>query len=223
MMTQARAPYTPAYAQTFTLELLARAGIAPGMRVLVPNAAAGELALLVAERVGATGSVFAIDPDVGALDALRESAERQCFECIEFAAQTLAEFHGTAMLDAVVGRFFLMREADPVGALRAAAGALEPGGRLMFQEWHFESVLWSHTSDWPRLPLYQCFARWSVDALRRSGFHVDMGLRLINAFSEAGLPLPSTRSEACAVQGGGETQYTFFEDTLRELLPAIEC
>jgi len=222
MMTNAPMAHGQTYAQALTGELLSRAGIVPGMRVLVPGAASGELVFLIAERVGANGKVFAIDPDARALAALRESAERQSFECIEFSAETLGEFRSRAPLDAVVGRFFLMRQADPGATIRAAAEALAPGGRIVFQEWHFESVLWPHTSGWPSLPLYQNFARWSVEALRRSGFQIDMGLRLVNTFAEAGLRVPSTRSEILAVQGAGDAGYRFFQETLRELLPAME-
>ena len=209
------------FAQTLTHELLGRAGIVPGMRVLVPGAGLGEVAFLVAERVGPSGRVFAIDADERAVATARDSAAQQCFADIDFRVQSLGDFD-VAGLDAVVGRFFLMRETDPAAALRNAAAHLRPGGRLVFHEWHFESMLWEQTSHWPDLPLYRTFAGWSIETLRRCGVHVDMGLRLINAFAEAALPLPATRTELAAVRGEGRARYAFFEDTLRELLPDME-
>ena len=44
-------------------------------------------------------------------------------------------------------------------------------------------------------------------------------LRLVNLFTEAGLPLPGVRSELRVVHGPGSLGYAFFESALRELLP----
>ena len=209
-------------AQALTEELLGRAGVLPGMRVLVPGGAHGDLAFLVAERVGDSGTVVAIDSDAQALRSARTRARVERFERLEFRAVPLAQARALAPFDAVVARFFLMYEPDPVAALRSAAVLLRPGGRLVAHEWHFESMLWAQTSHWPDLPLYRSFARWSVETLRRSGAHVDVGLRLVNLFAEARLPLPATRTELCAVKSAGARGYGFFEQTMRELLPAMQ-
>ena len=210
------------FAQPLTHELLGRAGVLPGMRVLVPGGGTGDLAFLVAERVGESGAVVAIDADGRALRAARRRAREERFEHIEFRALTLGDIGDVEPFDAVVARFYLMYESDPVDALRHAAALVRPGGRVVVQEWHFESTLWPQTSQWPDLPLYRAFAGWAVDALRCSGAHVDMGLRLVNAFAEARLPLPAIRTELCAVQGAGPSGYAFFEETMRDLLPQME-
>ncbi|HET6276001.1 MAG TPA: methyltransferase domain-containing protein [Candidatus Cybelea sp.] len=209
-----------AFAQPLTEELLACAGIGPGMRVLVLGADLPDLALLVAERVGRTGTVIGLDAELANVDRACARAEAEGFERIEFRIGELRNLHLEAPVDAVVGRFFLMSERDPAEAIRRAAGLVHDGGRLVFQEWHYDSMLWPQTSDWPHVPLYRRFAQWSIETMRDSGVRVDMGLRLVNLFTEAGLPLPGMRSDFRIIAGPGSLGYTFFESAIRELQPA---
>jgi hypothetical protein len=220
MRIEHRPAVEAAFAQPLTEELLACAGITPGMRVLVLGADLPDLALLVAERVGRAGMVIGLDAELANVDRACARAEAEGFEGIEFRVGELANLHLEAPVDAVVGRFFLMRERDPAQAIRLAAGFVHDGGRIVFQEWHYDSMLWSQTSDWPHVPLYRRFARWSVETMRDSGVHVDMGLRLVNLFTEAGLPLPGMRSDFRVIAGPGSLGYTFFESAIRELQPA---
>jgi SAM-dependent methyltransferase len=210
-----------AYAAQLTQELLSRAGIGPGMRVLVLGAADGDVVLLVAERVGAGGKVVVLDSNGDALAAARLRAHEQYFEGIQFINDALGTFEPREPLDAVVARFYLMREADPVASLRRAALWLRAGGRIVVHEWHLESILSPHTSAWPDNTAYESLARASIDALRRNGVHVDIGLRLVNLFAAAGLPLPSTRSELVVVTGANVAGPLFFRALLGELEPAV--
>src|ERR1700722_16863765 len=209
-----------AFAAQLTQELLARAGIVPGMRVLVLGAGDGDLAMLVAERVGSGGRVVVLDADERALAAARTCADEQHFAGIEFRQESLLGFTPREPLDAVVGRFFFMYEADPVALLGRAASLLRTGGRMVVHEWHLESILSPHTSAWPDGAAYGSFARASIATLRRARVHVDIGLRLVNIFAAAGLPLPRTRTELVAVPGASAAAAHFFQTLLRELPPA---
>jgi SAM-dependent methyltransferase len=211
-----------AFAQPLTEELLADAGITPGMRVLVLGRGLADVALLVAERVGRGGAVIAAHEDPRVVAQSRQRAADEGFDRVSFRAELLERIDLDGPVDAVVGRFFLMHQRDPVRAIRLAAGMVHDGGRILFQEWHYESILWAQTSDWPHLPLYRQFARWSTEGLRRRHAHVDMGLRLANAFTEAGLPVPTIHTDLRMVHGRGSLGYAFFEDAIRELLPTIE-
>jgi SAM-dependent methyltransferase len=211
-----------AYAQSLTEELLACSGVTPGMRVLVLGRGLAETALLVAERVGRGGAVIAAHDDPAVVVEARRRAIDEGFDRVAFRAESLERLVLEAPVDAVVGRFFLMNQHDPVRAIRLAAGMARDGGRILFQEWHYDSILWAETSDWPHLPLYKDFARWSTEGLRARNAHLDMGLRLANAFTEAGLPLPMVRTDLRMVHGSGSLGYTFFEAAIRELLPTIE-
>jgi SAM-dependent methyltransferase len=212
-----------AFAQPLTEELLTCAGISPGMRVLVLGRGIADVALLVAERVGPCGTVIASHEDPAVVAEARRRAADECFDRVMFHNEPFEGMRLDALADAVVGRFVLMHERDPAAAIRRAANLVHDGGRILFQEWQYDSVLRPATSDWPCVPLYRQFAQRSIGALRGRGAHVDMGFRLINTFTEAGLAVPEVRSEMCVVGGPGSLGYAFFEDALRELLPAIDA
>jgi hypothetical protein len=216
-----RAPIT-AFALPLTEELLTCSGITPGMRVLVLGRDVTDLALLVAERVGCEGYVLGAHDDDEAVADARARAADEGFERVDFSAASLDDLNLEEPLDAVVGRFLLMCESDPAEALRRAAGMVHDGGRVVFQEWHFDSITWSETSDWPHIPLYRRFVRLAIESMRRDDLHSDIGLRLANLFAEAGLSLPSIQSDLRIVNGASTLGYAFFESIIRELLPAIE-
>lgn len=216
-----RAPIT-AFALPLTEELLTISGITPGMRVLVLGPDLADLALLVAERVGSEGRVLGAYHDGQTVDEAKRRAAEEGFERVEFVAAPLSDVHLGELVDAVVGRFFLMGEPDPAAALRRSAAMLHDGGRLVVQEWHFDSITWNATSDWPDVPLYRRFARLATEGMRRNNLHLDVGLRLVNLFAEAGLPLPAIRSDLRFVNGASSRGYAFFESVIRELVPTIE-
>lgn len=216
-----RAPVA-AFALSLTQQLLACAGITPGMRVLALGRDVGELALLLAERVGAQGRVIGVHEDREVVQDARSRAAEEGFEHVEFLPLPLSAVRLEQPVDAVVARFFLMWQTDPVVALQRAAGMLHDGGRLIVQEWHYDSVSWSEISDWPYVPLYRRFVRWSIEAMRREQLHSNVGLRLPNLFAQAGLPLPEVRSELQIVNGPSSLGYAFFETIMREWVPATE-
>jgi SAM-dependent methyltransferase len=212
-----------AFAQPLTEELLSSAGITPGMHVLVLGSGLAEISLLVAERVGCNGRVVAAHADPVVTGEARRRAAREGFDRVVFSAASLGEIALERSVDAVVGRFFLMHELDPVSSIRRLAGMVRDGGRIVVQEWHYASILWAHTSAWPPQPLYQEFARWSIEGLRQRGAHADMGLRLVNVFTEAGLAPPVVRTDLRVIHGADSCGYAFFEAAIRELAPALDC
>lgn len=211
-----------AFAQPLTEDLLADAGVTPGMRVLVLGRDLADLALLVAERVGPTGAVLGLTEHCAVAHESRRRAADEGFDRVEFRRGSLEELLLDQPVDAAIGRFFLMNEPDPAQSIRRVAAGVRAGGRIIFQEWHYDSVRWPHSSDWPRVPLYRDFARWSLESFRRRRVSVDVGLRLTNLFTEAGLPVPNVRTDLRVVNGCNALGYAFFESTLRELLPTIE-
>ena len=211
-----------AFAQPLTEELMNASGIRAGMHVLVLGRRLTELALQIAERVGPHGRVLAVHEDPHAVAEAQRRAYIEGFEHVRFHAQPFWRITLDEPVDAVFGRFALTHEHDPVAAIRRLSQFAHPGGRIAFQEWHYESVRWKETSGWPHVPLYDTFARWSVEGLRRQHIHVDMGLRLVNAFTEAGLPVPQVRTDLRIVSGTTSLDYAFFESALRDVLPTID-
>src|SRR5689334_15773487 len=117
-----------------TERLFREAGIGPGLRVLDVGCGTGEVTLLVADLVGPSGTVVAVDRSPEMLATVRrraiERGHRQV-ETIEADINAPAELGD---FDAVVGRLILMHQPDPVATLRRLATLVRPGGAIAFLE-----------------------------------------------------------------------------------------
>ncbi|HYL27012.1 MAG TPA: methyltransferase domain-containing protein, partial [Candidatus Nitrosotalea sp.] len=102
------------------------------MRVLVLGQRLADISLLVAERVGPRGSVIAAHEDSQTVARAQRRATEEGFAQVSFQAEPLERIRLDARVDAVVGRFVLMHEEDPVRSIRRAASLVHDGGRIVF-------------------------------------------------------------------------------------------
>jgi len=187
-----------------------------GMRVLDIGSGMGDVAMLAARCVGSTGAVVGLDIDDASVDTARERVEVSGLTNVEFRNADVATATLAENFDAVVGRLVLMHVPDPVDVLRRVAGALRPGGLVVFQEAHLESPWLS----FPVSAALQQVQRLREVALGRGQpVYFRMGLALRSAFLNAGLPDPDLRSE-WVVGGGREWEgFDLVEATVKNLLP----
>ena len=120
----------------FAAELVRRAAVAPGDRVLDIACGSGVVALAAAAFVGPTGSVLATDraPEGGELVA--EEAAAAGFATVAFramGAETLDLPDGG--FDVALCQFGLMYVPDPGRALAEMRRVLRPGGRVGIAVW----------------------------------------------------------------------------------------
>lgn len=125
-----------AFSQPVSEELIRRARIAPGMRVLDLASGTGEPSLSIAERVAPHGSVLGIDLAEPMLVVAREKAAQRRLANIEYRA---GDAEGlplpAASFDAATMRWGIMFLPDPVGALRHVHQALRPGAQVALAAW----------------------------------------------------------------------------------------
>jgi ubiquinone/menaquinone biosynthesis C-methylase UbiE len=211
-----------------TRMFLAEAGIAPGMRVLDIGSGVGDVAFLAAEFVGDAGVVIGVDrAPAGLAEATRRAAERS-IRNVEFREGDATEMIFEQPFDAIVGRYVLMFQRDPVAMLRKLATHVRPGGVIVFHEGD-----WEATTSFPPAPVYDRCCRWIVESLRFSGVEPRMGLHLHSTYVEAGLRAPSMKMES--VIGGKnrpeqeslgtvriETLIRIIAEVIRTLLPEIQ-
>jgi ubiquinone/menaquinone biosynthesis C-methylase UbiE len=153
-----------------TERMFALAGIAEGMQVLDLGAGAGDTALMLAQRVGATGSVLATDLSAQMVRATVEAAR------VAGAGNVSAQVMNAAALDlpagsfdAAVARNSIMFIDDLGAALRGVHRVLRHGGR-------FATITWA---EWANNP----FNSILNEAVRRHGRLPDKAPELVRAFS----------------------------------------
>ncbi len=202
-----------------TERVFRKAGISEGMTVLDLGCGAGDVSFLAAELVGPTGSVVGIDVDPNVLALARVRASERGLTSVRFEERAINSFTTTEPFDAVVGRFVLMYQADPVATLRHVAGLVRTGGLFVVQEPDFRAGI----ATAPPVALWQQVQHWIAETFRRGGVHYDIGCRLYHVFRCAGLPGPAVLEHISV--GGGAAMRAFCENSaeiVRSVLPRME-
>ena len=199
-----------------TEALFARAGLAPGMKVLDVGCGAGDVSLLAAAFVGASGSVLGVDQADASVVLARERAEAAGLANLRFEVGRIEELPASGPFDALVGRLILLYLKDPAAVLRQLAPQVRPGGLIVFHEMDiptYRSV--------PEVPLLTQSCQWIIGAFERVGVDPSMGTRLHSVFKAAGLGAPQLIG-ANRVEVGADSQvYQWVAQTVRSLLPLI--
>jgi len=199
-----------------TREVLRRAGLKPGMRVLNVGCGAGDDSLIAADLVGPSGAVLGIDRAGAALSFARARAEKSRVGWLQFQEADIFSFEPEQKFDAVIGRFILMHVADPVGAVKRMTTFLKPGGALAFVELDIDQA-----GAVPELALLTQCIEWITETYRRVGVDPNMGSGLYATFRAAGLDPHLTGT--CRVESGpGSIAYAFTAQTLASLVPTME-
>jgi ubiquinone/menaquinone biosynthesis C-methylase UbiE len=216
---EARLQRQAAFAEPYTRQFFAAAGIGPGMRVLDLGSGPGDVAMLAAELVGATGRVVGIDSNPNLLATARSRAHAAGHVNLTFVAGDLRELTLEEDFDAMVGRLILCHLEDPAAVLRRMAGSLRPGGVAAFYEVDFTVDPFSE----PLVPLHQQACGWIKQACAKAGINIAMGRQLHQTFVAAGFEPPRIRVDGVA--GGSRAFVEAFTvpaaETIRMLLPLL--
>jgi ubiquinone/menaquinone biosynthesis C-methylase UbiE len=206
------------YYRELTEDVLVRAGIGRGMRVLDLGCGVGDVSLLAGRLVGSAGSVVGVDRSPEAIAMAAARVRHVGLEGrVRFAAAELEDYAPEGRFDAVIGRLVLMYLPDPVAALRRFAACLRPGGVLAFQE-----IATAQARTVPETPLFRQAVGWITATFERCGFDFDMGDHLYGVFLAAGFPAPEMIAAARVEAGPDTFAYAYVAETVRSLLPAGE-
>ncbi|HJY52689.1 MAG TPA: methyltransferase domain-containing protein, partial [Candidatus Udaeobacter sp.] len=117
-----------------TERLFREAGIGPGQRVLDLGSGMGDVSMLVARLVGASGEVVGIERDVTSIERAEARVAAADLRNVNFLNTDVNNIVTDQLFDAAVGRLILTFLPDPISVVRSVAGLVRPGGVLAFQE-----------------------------------------------------------------------------------------
>jgi len=199
-----------------TERLFREAGIGPGHRVLDLGSGMGDVSMLVAGLVGASGEVVGIERDATSIERAQARVAAAGLRNVSFLNVDVNNIVTDRPFDAVVGRFILMFLPDPIFVLRSVSRLVRPGGVLAFQEPSWIPML----ALGDRLPLWSCVLRSIHETILRSGANPEMGLALYSIFQEIGLPAPRMHLE---IPLGSDVDFVrVISDLLCSLRPLAE-
>lgn len=199
-------------------QLLRRAGISTGLRVLDIGCGVGELSMVAARLVGRHGRVTGIDIDQDALGIAAQRAREQELDQVSFAHGDIGAYRTDASYDAVIARHVLIHTPDPRAVVGIAQSLLNPGGVAVFQEYDFSVV---HRS-FPEAPLYERIFE-IFRAFFAKAAHGNIGTRLFALLNDAGFASPDCRVEY-PIDGGGDSPfYEWIAESFRSILPRAEA
>jgi ubiquinone/menaquinone biosynthesis C-methylase UbiE len=200
----------------FTERLFRDAGIGPGQRVLELGSGMGDVAMLVAQIVGASGEVVGVEREARSIARARRRVEEAGLNNVTFLQCDASELPGERRFDAAVGRLILQFLPDPVTVLRGISRLVRPGGSIAFQEpsWKPFLALCSH------MPLWSACGSLAVAAFEGAGANAEMGPGLSRLFEQTGLPTPAMRMEMSL--GSDPESIRWTHDVVQSLWPQVE-
>jgi SAM-dependent methyltransferase len=172
------------------LDAWRRAGIGPGKAVVDVGAGPGFASADLAEIVGPSGRVVALERSRSFLDSLVERVARLGLTNVELREQDVCTTAlGEAVADAAWCRWVLSFVADPARTVGHIARALKPGGVAVFHEY-------ADYGTWQMLPPnaeVDRFRSLVMQSWRDAGGEPDVGLHLPSWAEAAGLEIVSAR------------------------------
>jgi len=191
-----------------TVQLLEEAGIGAGMRVLDLGCGNGDVARMIATRVGDTGCVYGFDRNEEAIADARKQSTSDGFRNIEF---TVCDLEAdltlpVPLLDAVIGRRVLMYLRNRIDVLKRLSTRLKPHGIVAFQE-HSRTMTVGRIGAWP---VHDCWQERVWETVQREGADPDSGLRLPVELSSLGFQITHVGVNG-VIAGFERGRHTFLE------------
>jgi len=200
-----------------TLELLQRAGLAAGMRVLDLGCGPGDVTLLAARVVGPSGTVVGVDRSAEAIETARRRAAAANVTNVDFQLASIEGFLDAKPFDAMIGRFVLTYFSDPATILQRLVPLVKPGGIVAFLEMDLVAA-----RSVPPVELVDTVVGWLRDTFVRGGVHIDLAARVWRVFEQAGLTQASMFARQNVEASPPAIASRYIAETVRSLLPMME-
>lgn len=192
-------------------------GLTQGMTVIDAGAGPGHATLDLAEIVGPTGRVIALERSRRFLDALEARAAARGLANITSIEADLVEFGWSGLAaDRLWCRWVLAFVNDPAIVVRGMAKALKPGGALLLHE-YYDYASWRLA---PHSALFEDYVGRIIARWRATGGEPDIALALPHLLNDAGLKVESVGPVVFAA-GMNDFAARWPMGFAREYLPAM--
>ena len=167
-----------------------RAGLTVGNRVLDVGSGPGYATLDLAEIVGPTGQVVAVERSHNFVEALNDFVRARSLPNVNVhELDLMVDDLPDGPFDFSWCRWVIAFVADPALAVKKIANALRPGGKAIFHEYgNYET--WQF---FPKLDTHEEFRRHVVAAWRESGGEPDAAAKLPAILGQNGFVIRSAR------------------------------
>eukprot|EP01139_Manchomonas_bermudensis_P009648 Amastigsp_a339417_404.p2 type:complete len:287 gc:universal Amastigsp_a339417_404:1-861(+) len=192
--------FTMGIGDDFTKRLLIEAGVGAGARVLDAGCGPGDVTLIVAELVGASGAVVGLDRNEDLLQRARARAHESGFGdrvSVVFGDLSALTAVGLApeSFDFIVARRVLMYVPGAGDVVKAFVPLLKPGGVVVLHE-HEGGAMAPACVDPGAFAEHLRIQALLRKVLEIEGCDPHMGLRLYGVAADAGLEVLRTAAEA---------------------------
>jgi len=177
--------------------VLLRAGLKPGMQVADFGCGVGAVTRMLAEMVGAAGTVLGIDANAAQLEQARQICKDGGVANVSFlAADACATPLPRESFDLVYCRFLLLHLPDPAACLREMRDVLRPGGLLVVEDGDLATA-----TSFPPTAL-DAFAELFTRLGPMRGLDYSMASNLFHLVKGAGFSDPDIEIHQPAMSGG---------------------
>ena len=188
------------------------------MRVLDLGAGPGDVAFLVAEAVGSSGSVVGVDREERSMQLAKRRAAESGYDNVTFSVASDDALPADAPFDAAIGRFVLIHQREPAVMIRRAAAVVRPGGIVAF----LEPALHLDGHSLPEIELVSAATQSLKQFMLAALPSPDVAGQLIPCFIEAGLPEPKVLWESVVPGSKDDIWLRSLILTYKNLLPFMQ-
>lgn len=203
---------------TFTQAALRATGLRRGLHVADLGCGAGDVSLSAGALVGPSGTVVGVDRSAAAVSTATARAAGRGLPNVRFEVGELDAWSPATRPDAVVGRFVLMHQRDPLRLLRQARRQVRPGGVVLFIESDIAACVAGQHSR-PHSAIYDGVVTFWKDVLGSAGVHLDMAMRLPSLLVAAGFATPAVEWSTFESGGAASQMVPFAVESARSMLP----
>lgn len=190
--------------QAGTDALLDQVCVPSGANCLDVGCGAGDVTLDLARRVGARGTVTAVDLDHVQIEVVRERAAAEHLDNINYVVADIDHLPDLAPMDLVYSRNVLQHLPHPVDALRRMWAQVGADGVLVAEDADFDG-----TFCYPPQAAFDFWIERYSQVLRSHGGDPQSGRKLVARFLAADTPQPEIRVNERAYLTGESKQLPY--------------